>query len=102
MGCAALRPLGKSLPAGRHRLRACELKRLYVAPTARREGIGRSLLRRILREAHGMRYQAVCLDTLPNRMPEAVRLYEDFGFVRCEPFHEATERDILYMVRRLT
>jgi ribosomal protein S18 acetylase RimI-like enzyme len=102
VACAGVRPLGRPLPAGRYRLKACELKRLYVSPEARGAGIGRGLLRRALRDAHAMRYQAMVLDTLPDKMPEAVRLYEEFGFVRCEAYYDNPSPRVRFMFRRLT
>ncbi len=102
VGCAGIRPLKQRLPAGRSRLRACELKRLYVLDSARGLGLGRALLRRALRDAFHMRYEAMVLDTLPAHMKSAKALYEEFGFVRCEAYYDGATPDIEFMVRRLT
>ena len=62
-----------------------EMKRLYVRPSARGLGIGRTLVTRILAEAKAIGYSEVVLDTLP-AMSEARQLYEQFGFRDIEPY----------------
>lgn len=74
--CACLRPLSRS---------ECEMKRLYVRPEARGGGIGQALVRRLLREARGIGYSALKLDTLIS-MESAIRLYERMGFQRIPPY----------------
>jgi GNAT superfamily N-acetyltransferase len=72
VGSAALRDLGDG---------AVELKRMYLRPEARGQGLGKALLGCALEWAreHGMR--AVRLDT-SERMLAAQRLYEAHGFRR--------------------
>lgn len=62
-----------------------EMKRLYVRPSARGLGLGRTLVTRILGDAKAIGYSEVVLDTLPS-MIEAQRLYEQFGFREIEPY----------------
>jgi len=76
VGCAALRPLDAE---------AAEVKRMYVAATARRKGVGRALLAELERTAGGFGYRILRLET-GNRQPEAVALYESYGYRRILAF----------------
>jgi ribosomal protein S18 acetylase RimI-like enzyme len=71
---------------------ACELKRLYVLPAARGQGIGRSLSVAILDYAHKTGYGCIRLETL-KRLEAARAIYADLGFCdmgnRTEGDHES-------------
>lgn len=69
-GCAALRP---------GPMRWGELKRLFVRPRFRRTGLGEALVRRVISEAKGCKYEGLVLDTLPE-MVAAQRMYGRVGF----------------------
>jgi len=62
-----------------------ELKRMYVAPTARRRGIARALLRQLEDEARLLGASRLRLETGLNQ-PEAIALYESAGYQPTEQF----------------
>lgn len=64
----------KRLPDG-----ACEIKRMYVVPTARGRGVARALLLALEHEARRLGYAIARLDTGP-RQPAAKALYESTGY----------------------
>ena len=76
VGCGALRRLDDS---------AAEIKRMYVAPTARRQGIARRILRELESQAMGFGYRFVRLET-GVLQHEAVALYEACGYRRIPAF----------------
>lgn len=80
-GCCALRPIDTvDYP------NACEMKRLYVRPLWRRNGVGRQLVETILDQARQTGYSCVLLDTL-DEMESARALYQDLGFVEIPPYY---------------
>jgi GNAT superfamily N-acetyltransferase len=56
-----------------------EVRRMYVAPEARGQGISRAVLERLLQEARDLGYTTVRLET-GNRQSEAIGLYRGAGF----------------------
>lgn len=56
-----------------------ELKRMYVAPEARRRGVARALLRALEDAARRLGYERLRLET-GLRQPEAMALYEAAGY----------------------
>jgi GNAT superfamily N-acetyltransferase len=64
----------KRLPDG-----ACEIKRMYVAPQARGQGLARVLLGALEDAARALGYGVARLDT-GARQPHAQRLYESEGY----------------------
>lgn len=87
-GCIALRKLGADV---------CEMKRLFVRPTHRGTGLGRTLVESLIDEARRLGYKKMRLDTLPGRMDKAIALYRSIGFVEIEPYYENPVPDAKFM-----
>ena len=62
-----------------------EIKRMYVAPSARGLGVGTTILRKLIDDAREFGYGTVRLESAAF-MQEAHALYHRFGFVEIEPF----------------
>jgi GNAT superfamily N-acetyltransferase len=65
---------------------ACEIKRMYVVPQARGQGVARALLHALEQRAKDMGYQLARLDTGP-RQPHSRRLYESEGYRQIANFN---------------
>jgi putative acetyltransferase len=76
VGCAALRPL----PDG-----TGEIKRMYVLPAARRQGVAQAVLAALEKSALESGYATLRLET-GMRQPEALALYARAGFRRIPAF----------------
>lgn len=87
-GCIALRKIGEGI---------CEMKRLYVRPGFRGQGIGRRLTMLLIEEARNIRYARMRLDTLPSKMKEAAIVYRSFGFKEIEPYYHNPIAEAVYM-----
>ena len=85
-GCGALRKIAGGL---------CEMKRLYVDPSARGSGLGRSLVVRLIEAGRERGYHAMRLDTLPF-MTSAIALYRSLGFRAIERYDDGSPQNALY------
>ncbi len=64
-----------------------EVKRIFVADSARGTGLGRRLTRAAMDQARKDGYTRLCLDSFAT-LSEAISLYESMGFRPCAPFYE--------------
>ena len=87
-GCLVIRPLPEVLPE-----RASELKRLWVREAARGRGVAETLVAAAIARARTLDHDALYLDTEPERMPAAVRLYRRLGFVDC-PLYKPSDAGV--------
>ena len=87
VGCGALRRLRD--PAQMRELgpQVGEIKRMYVAPSTRGQGVGRALLARIEAEASALGLTKLVLET-GIRQTEALALYRRAGFTEIPPYGE--------------
>ena len=74
VGCGAIRPLKSGV---------AEVKRMYVEPAARRQGISRRILAKLESIAGELGYAALILET-GLKQPEAIALYSSSGYQRVE------------------
>jgi ribosomal protein S18 acetylase RimI-like enzyme len=77
-----------------------ELKRMYTQPDYRGKKIGHALLEKAIKIATELNYSQLLLDTLPE-MKAAIKLYEDFGFIKINPYRYNPFDSAIYMVKDL-
>jgi GNAT superfamily N-acetyltransferase len=80
---------------------AWELKRLWVRSEGRGLGLGRALTQAVLDRAVAAGRTAVYLDTVPEAMKAAHRLYVEMGFVPCAAYNDNPVEGLAYLVKRL-
>ena len=90
-GCVAIRKLGEGI---------CEMKRLYVKPGNRGQGLGRRLAEAVIAEAGTIGYKKMRLDSLTS-LKEAATLYRSLGFVEIPPYRYNPLPEAVFMELRL-
>jgi ribosomal protein S18 acetylase RimI-like enzyme len=93
LGCIGVRPLDGAA--------VCEMKRLYVLPSARGLGVGRALIGAIITAAEELGYPEMKLDTLP-WMHSAIAMYRQFGFEEIAPYYDNPVPGTRYLGKRLS
>jgi ribosomal protein S18 acetylase RimI-like enzyme len=91
-GCIALKALREN--------GVCEMKRLYIKPEFRKNKIGKQLVEELLSAAKEKGYTAMRLDTLSKLRP-AIRLYEDYGFMKISAYCQNPLPGVVYMKKSL-
>lgn len=81
VGCVGVRPLDTH---------TAELKRMYVLPAFRCQGIGQTLLKTAEAAAIAWGYTKICLET-GEAQPESIRLYTRLGFQPIPCFGKYTD-----------
>jgi putative acetyltransferase len=87
VGCVAIRKLGDGI---------CEMKRLYVQPGYRGQGLGRRLAESVIAEARAIGYRKMRLDSLTS-LKEAAGLYRSLGFIEISPYRYNPLPDAVFM-----
>jgi len=74
----------------------CEMKRLYVEPELRGNGVGRELALAAIKSAKALGYRKVMLDTLP-AMRIAVKLYRELGFKEAPAYYPTPVEGTMFL-----
>jgi GNAT superfamily N-acetyltransferase len=78
IGCGAVRIIEPGV---------AEFKRMYVAPAARGQGVGRRIVEALEQESRRLGAHRIVLETGP-RQPEAIALYSRAGFTEIPLYGE--------------
>jgi GNAT superfamily N-acetyltransferase len=104
-GGALLLAVNEDEPAGTIALRRLdgrsgEVKRLFLRPQYRGQGLAKRLLEAVIERAIAMQYEWLYADTLPN-MKEALSLYKRLGFESAEAYSKTPTPGAIYLKLRL-
>jgi GNAT superfamily N-acetyltransferase len=78
----------------------CEMKRLYVRPSFRKNKIGRLLVEDLLSSAKEKNYKKMRRDTFL-KLHTAVHLYQQFGFKNISAYYNNPLPGVVYMEKNL-
>jgi len=87
VGCVGLREIDGPI---------CEMKRLYVRPGWRKQGVGRVLAEAIVTAASEIGYERMRLDTLEILAP-AIALYQSMGFRKIPAYYDNPNDGVVFM-----
>lgn len=91
VGCGAVRRLDDM---------TAEILRMYVLPSARKQGVGKDLLAALEAEARDLGAVRVVLEA-GDRQPDALGLYRSAGYVEISSWQQAPNPHSVFMERRL-
>ena len=91
IACAAYRKIEEGI---------CEVKRMYVKPSYRKEQIGDKMLSELISKATLNGYQLMRLDTLDSMIP-AITLYKKHGFHEIDAYYFNPNKNTVYMEKSL-
>ena len=86
-GCVGIRRFSEGV---------CEVKRLYVDPDQRGQGLGRKLALAAIKAAQALGYRRILLDTLPT-MRIAVKLYRELGFTEAPAYYPTPVEGTIFL-----
>lgn len=86
VGCIAYRKIGDDV---------CEIKRMYVSPTFRGNGISKKLIHTLIKQARQANYRLMRLDSHPS-MHTAQAIYKSFGFQAIDRYNDNPIPGILF------
>ena len=91
IACAAYRKIGEDV---------CELKRMYIKPDYRRNGVGQEIMNILCTRAKLNGYKLMRLDTLDTMIP-AIKLYSNNGFYTIDAYYHNPNEGVVYMEKSL-
>ena len=86
LGSVGLYPVNKT---------TCELRKMYLIPSARGLGLGKYVLERVIARARALGFKRIVLET-SSKLIAANRLYNKFGFKPMASDHLASRADQAY------
>ena len=91
IGCFGIRRLDPAIG---------ELKRMFIRPQFRNQGIGKIMLQKAIKMGTELGYKKLRLDTLPS-MKAATNLYQSLGFYEIEAYRDNPFRGAKYFQKDL-
>ena len=79
----------------------CELKCVYLFKAYHGQGLGTKMCKQVMSHARDRGYQEMCLETIRENSPKAIKMYERLGFIEVEKYNQNIKSD-LYMKCTLT